>query len=65
MVMEFKYPGNAMINFDPLLSGSRDYRQGMTVAGENTAKINAANAMKAGRYDEAAGELAKVDRPRP
>lgn len=54
-------PGNAMINFQPLEQAIGDYSKGMTVAGESTAKINAANAMARGDYQAAQGELAKVD----
>ncbi len=58
---EYKNPANAMINFEPVSQALGDYSKGMTLAGESTAKINAANAMAAGDYTKAVGELAKVD----
>ena len=57
----YQYPGNAMINFEPLGNAVDTYREGIGVAGKSTAQINAANAMARGDFQAAQAELAKVD----
>jgi hypothetical protein len=57
----YQNPANAMVNFQPVSDALDSYQKGMVVAGESTAKINAANAMAAGDSKTAMAELMKVN----
>lgn len=58
---QFEYPGNAMVNFQPLSNAITAYKDAEGVAEKNAILAKGSNAMAEGRTQEAQAEYGRVD----